>query len=44
VLVPLAFTLTAPLAAQTEADLKRFKGKRVTLKIDMLFRYSMTSE
>jgi hypothetical protein len=35
-LVPLAHILTAPLAAQTEADLKRhFEGKRVTLKIDM---------
>jgi hypothetical protein len=34
--LPLLVLLAAPLAAQTEADLKRyFEGKRVTLKIDM---------
>ncbi len=33
---PLLLAAAAPLAAQTEADLKRhFEGKRVTLKIDM---------
>jgi hypothetical protein len=34
--VPLLLALTAPLSAQSEADLKRrFEGTRVTLKIDM---------
>ena len=34
--LPLLLAIAPPLAAQTEADLKRyFEGKRVTLKIDM---------
>jgi hypothetical protein len=35
-IAPLLLALTAPLSAQSEADLKRhYEGTRVTLKIDM---------